>query len=135
MADLFPNDPVTLRDLDKVVSELFIEKAEELIKTSESLRLENKIVLSIASRLKTEKFLINKIQDKAFIAGIETNQTAKLINKYNEENPTSPEISVLKRVSLITPQNIHLNSFMYEPILDMSDIELKNLYMDVSKLT
>jgi len=28
-------------------------------------------------------------------------------------------------VVLMTPENIHLNSFMYEPIIDMSDEHLK----------
>lgn len=32
----------------------------------------------------------------------------------------------------MTPENIHLNSFMYEPILDMSDIHLKDLYKRVT---
>jgi len=34
----------------------------------------------------------------------------------------------------MTPENIHLNSFMYEPIIDMTDEHLKKLYEDVSKL-
>ena len=28
----------------------------------------------------------------------------------------------------MTPENIHLNSFMYEPIVDMSNDHLKRLY-------
>jgi len=34
----------------------------------------------------------------------------------------------------MTPENIHLNSFMYEPILDMDIVELKNLYEKVKTL-
>ena len=34
----------------------------------------------------------------------------------------------------MTPENIHLNSFMYQPILDMDIIELKNLYSKVKDL-
>jgi hypothetical protein len=44
------------------------------------------------------------------------------------------EVSVLQRVVLMTPENIHLNSFMYEPILDMSDNHLRQLYKDVLDL-
>jgi hypothetical protein len=36
-------------------------------------------------------------------------------------------IGVLQRVVLMTPENIHMNSFMYEPILDMSDEHLRKL--------
>jgi len=34
----------------------------------------------------------------------------------------------------MTPENIHINSFMYEPILDMSNEHLKQLYKNVSSL-
>jgi hypothetical protein len=34
----------------------------------------------------------------------------------------------------MTPENIHLNSFMYEPILDMSDEHLRKLYEAVLAL-
>ena len=34
----------------------------------------------------------------------------------------------------MTPESIHLNSFMYEPIIDMSDWALKQLYENVLNL-
>lgn len=34
----------------------------------------------------------------------------------------------------MTPENIHLNSFMYEPILDMANEHLKELYRKISNL-
>jgi hypothetical protein len=34
----------------------------------------------------------------------------------------------------MTPENIHLNSFMYEPILDMSDDRLRSLFRKVQAL-
>jgi hypothetical protein len=34
----------------------------------------------------------------------------------------------------MTPENIHLNSFMYEPILDMGNVHLKELYKRVKEL-
>ena len=35
----------------------------------------------------------------------------------------------------MTPENIHLNSFMYEPILDMSDQHLRDLYKKAKNLS
>ena len=32
----------------------------------------------------------------------------------------------------MTPENIHINSFMYEPILDISNQHLKQLYKKIS---
>lgn len=34
----------------------------------------------------------------------------------------------------MTPENIHINSFMYEPILDLSDSHLKRLYNDLKRM-
>ena len=34
----------------------------------------------------------------------------------------------------MTPENIHVNSFMYEPIVDMSDDHLRKLYGKVLEL-
>jgi hypothetical protein len=34
----------------------------------------------------------------------------------------------------MTPENIHVNAFMYEPILDLSDDHLKKLYTAVRSL-
>lgn len=34
----------------------------------------------------------------------------------------------------MTPENIHVNSFMYEPIIDMSDAHLRKLFSDTVDL-
>ncbi|TFD23473.1 hypothetical protein, partial [Cryobacterium lyxosi] len=43
-------------------------------------------------------------------------------------------VRTLENVVLMTPEQIHVNSFMYEPILDMSDDHLRKLLGDVKKL-
>jgi hypothetical protein len=99
------------------------------------LNLENKIVLAVATRLAAERYMIGKIKDDKFVAGIAANQTQVLISKFKEKFPKQDEtIKILERVGLMTPENIHVNSFMYEPIVDMSDEHLKRLYTDVKKL-
>jgi hypothetical protein len=37
-------------------------------------------------------------------------------------------LPILEEVSLMTAENIHLNSFMYEPLIDISILQLKKLY-------
>ena len=129
------NRDIPVTDESKIVSELFLETADTLLGRDASLGLENKIVLSVATRLKAEKFMITEINDDAFLKTITKSQTAKIADRYIADNPKkTDEISVIKKVNLITPQNIHINSFMYEPILDMSDVELKELYKRVSSL-
>ena len=87
--------------------------------------------MSIAIRLKAELFMKSKITDQAFIQSLDgvLNQSWILFKKYEEEfNNEKLSIDILKKVNLITPENIHVNSFMYEPILDMGDNELRELY-------
>lgn len=79
--------------------------------------------------------MVTKINDPAFVAAITSNQTAALLRKFQEQFPTERDVlSTLQSVALMTPENIHLNSFMYEPILDMSDVHLRKLYCAVLDL-
>jgi len=80
--------------------------------------------------------MIDKINDPNSTSNIAENQTNKLFKMYKEKfGENDPAVKTIEQVILMTPENIHLNSFMYEPILDMSDEHLKKLYKDVSKLS
>ncbi len=105
------------------------------IKAAPGLNLENKVVLSIATRLRSERFIADKLNDDAFLKGIDRSQTQRLIAKFKKEFPAEIDTAaVLDRVGLMTPENIHLNSFMYEPIIDMGEGHLRKLYSDVKAL-
>lgn len=108
--------------------------ADECLKAGEGINFENKIVLSIAIRITAEKFMISKIKDDKFAAGIEANQTSELFNKFKDKFGENGASKTLSRVLLMTPESIHLNSFMYEPILDMSDGHLRTLLEQVRAL-
>ncbi len=117
---------------NKKIIDLIYSVADDCLQADEGVNLENKIVLSIAIRLQAEKFMISEITNTEFLSNIESNQYYELICKYETEyNNEKKNIEILKRVNLITPENIHLNSFMYEPILDMGDGELRELYKAV----
>ena len=79
--------------------------------------------------------MVKKINDAKFVDSIDSNQTPKLLAKFKELfSGDVGTIETIQRVILMTPENIHLNSFMYEPILDMSDEHLRKLYEDVLAL-
>lgn len=119
-------------DDDKTVFDFIFDEAE-IIKDEETtgINLENKIALSIAIRLIAEDYMIYKITDKTAIAEIKSKQTRRLFNLFKEEYDDHSTVPILEKVNLMTPENIHLNSFMYEPILDMDDENLKRLYQDI----
>ncbi len=123
-------------NLDAKILDLIFNTADDCLTADEGINLENKIVLSIAIRLKAEQFMKSKITDEQFLSDLDNtlNQTWNLLKKYEEEfNNEKDNIEILKRVNLITPENIHINSFMYEPILDMGDWELRDLYKTVKE--
>ncbi len=126
----FPSDI----DTSKKILDIIFESAEECLTANEGANLEHKIVMSIAIRLKAEQFMKSKITDQTFISELDgiSNQTWVLFKKFAEEfNNEKQALEILKKVNLITPENIHVNSFMYEPILDMGDNELRELYKTV----
>lgn len=146
------SDQIYISDLDAIYSRLFSsasvspdgtqsvtalinDEAGKCLAAPEGINFENKVVLSIATRLAAERFMLQKINDPDFAATINSNQMAKLLTKFRQLFPGEfVAIAVLQRVGLMTPENIHLNSFMYEPILDMSDEHLRKLYSDTLAL-
>jgi len=117
------------------VVELIADAAQECLSAPEGINFANKVVLAIATRLVAEQFMVNKINDADFVASIGSNQTSRLLKKFQELYPSErASLDVLQRVVLMTPENIHLNSFMYEPILDMSDNHLRTLFTDAKAL-
>ena len=70
-----------------------------------------------------------------FIAYINNsrNQTRELYNGI-KQFVKKDIVKILDEVNIMTPENIHLNSFMYEPLLDMDIIELHRLYQNIKKL-
>ncbi len=122
-------------DDTSLVMDIISHEARECLKAGVGINFENKIVLSIAIRITADKFMVNKINDAQFVADIESNQTPKLFEKFKELfSGDIEEVETIQRVILMTPESIHLNSFMYEPILDMSDEHLKKLYTDLLDL-
>jgi hypothetical protein len=119
----------------RVVIDIIEQEAQKCLTATDSMNLENKIVLSIATRMTAERFMVTKIADPAFVRGIGENQTQRLLTEFKRRFTGDLAIEALDKVILMTPENIHLNSFMYEPILDMSDDHLRKLYRDVLGLS
>ena len=120
---------------ERVIDVLFRQSDTLVADNHESPDLESKVILAIAIRLKAEIYMIAKISNPQFVDQISSNQTRELFDKFKELNPEDLDtLNLLDQVNLMTPENIHLNSFMYEPILDMSAHSLYQLYSDVNNL-
>ena len=121
--------------------------------TTSDTKLENKIVLSIGIRHKAEEYIIQQIHNYTgqlswrknkqnyrgtnveFMNFVQNNgnQTRELFNGYKQFGDVD-KIKILNEVNIMTPEHIHVNSFMYEPILDMDIVELHRLYHTIKNL-
>lgn len=120
-------------DMSDVVYESILNTASSI--QDYEFELENKIILAMAIRHKAEAYMWLKITNKNPITGC---QTGVLLKRYKDDFLNKPlhkkALEILESVNIMTPENIHINSFMYEPILDMGVDELKSLYSKVCNL-
>lgn len=116
------------------VLDLVYQEADGCLLDGDAANFENKIVLSVATRLRAEQYMLRRINDTKLPGAITRNQTTELLKRFRRDFPGDAATPTMDRVVLMTPENIHLNSFMYEPILDMSDEHLRKIYGDVKAL-
>ena len=122
-------------DSDPIL-DLIVTEATAAAAGSEPLRLENKVVLAIAIRILAERFMLANLSDTSAAESIASNQTAALLSLFRSEHGEDhPASSVLDKVQLMTPENIHVNAFMYEPIIDMGDDQLRRVFAQVEALS
>ncbi|MCL3837062.1 hypothetical protein [Aeromicrobium duanguangcaii] len=120
---------------EEPVLDLLFHEADNALAADEGVNFENKIALSIATRLLAERYMVAELSDPAFTDAITANQAPVLLQAFKDRGLGTPHArDVLDGVVLMTPENIHVNSFMYEPIIDMSDVALRELYARVKGL-
>lgn len=137
LSDIF-NDSIGISILqtnDSPVQEIIERLAENCVTNIDAIALKEKIILSIAIRLIAERFMLNNmVLPQNF--NRKGNQTGRLTGHYKKTYPANTEqIKVLERVNLMTAENIHINSFMYEPLIDLSINHLVKLFDEVRNLT
>ena len=125
-----------LQNIDETVYSKLLDVSEQIVNSPDEVaELEHKIILAITIRLIAEDYMIKKINDSEFVGNLKSNQTSKLFDRFiTDFNDDFESIALLEQVNIMTPENIHLNSFMYEPILDMSAQQLIGLYNGVNTL-
>jgi hypothetical protein len=124
---------------DRFITEILHEQANLISNQVDhaGLNLEDKVLLSIAIRLRSEEFLITKIRELKGNPNYwctAKSQFGAIIKEYIKLEPAAPALRTLEKVSITVSSNIHLNSFMYEPILDLTVDHLCQLYKEVNNL-
>jgi hypothetical protein len=119
---------------DRSIYELIIGTADNIAQDSDlnPIDLENKIVLSIAIRLLAEEYMKKKLVEvgkkEEDFAAIRSNQTGELTKMYKDNCQFDSNKNIIEKVNMMTPEHIHINSFMFEPLIDVSVQHLVELY-------
>lgn len=116
------------------IQNLIISEAKKIVQSENELNLGEKIVASMAIRVLAERFMLSKISIPEKKLKEMKNPTPRLAAKYKSQYDGTPESKIIDKVCLMTPENIHINSFMYEPLIDISSWHLKELLSEVESM-
>ena len=130
LMDEFPNK-INL-NIDK--NKLYLDELKNVIsriRTIDSFDIVGKTIYAIGCRVLLEQKIIQK--NFKLIEDIDEYQFAKIIDLYGEKLNVHV-LELMEKVQLSTPEFIHCNAFMYEPLVDIDGSYLKKLYEEIEKL-
>ena len=124
------------RETDKVYYLILNEAKKIRFNNNDAMDLDGKVVISMAIRLLAEEYMINQLLavgcPRESIEEISTMQTGGLVELFKKFCPTQTgELKTLNKVLLMSSENIHINSFMFEPLIDISIKSLVDLFGDI----
>lgn len=123
----FPSNAIKSLKIDEIYMEKLFEIADNL-SGFDDFDIVKKTILSLSCRLLIERKII--ANNFNLLTNINTNQTAQLLDLYGEK--LFPNVKkYLEAVQLSTPEFIHANAFMYEPLIDINGKYLFELYNQI----
>lgn len=113
------------------------EEAETIMTDPNEIDIVNKLVLSIAIRHKAEAYMKSQLSaEQLAVVASSDNQTGALYDRFktNHAGTKEEECRLMNQVLMHTSENIHLNNFMFEPLVDISAQSLQRVYKNVKAL-
>ena len=110
------------------------EIANDIFNEDDDISLENKLILSIASRLQAEKYLKQVIIANGNDCPDSSKNQMRAWSEKAKPYLSDNEKVLMDDINLITPESIHLNAFMYEPLIDVSIWTLNDIWNRVKNL-
>lgn len=119
------------------IYEAIIMHAKEVAAaTSDGFSLKDNLVLAIGTRLCIERYIISKISEEDYRNAVskERDLTRKLLILYSN-NCSDPNkqtyLKMFNKAAAIVDGTIHINSFMYEPLVDIGTWEMKKMFNEI----
>lgn len=130
--NMIPNVDITKYEGDKNRSFVAALIDYEFGNSVESNDLKAKLAIAMSTRLKLEDKIIEN--DYTRIEDCNTQQTSFLFKKFKDRLTHETRVT-FEKVLLNTPEFIHFNSFMYEPLIDIDPKDLLIVHEEVEKLS
>lgn len=104
--------------------------------TSDGFSLKDNLVLAIGTRLCIERYIISLISEEDYRNAVskERDLTRKLLILYSNSCSDSNKQTLSKmfnKAAAIVDGTIHINSFMYEPLVDVGTWEMKKIFNEI----
>lgn len=114
---------------NRKVQDVLVDVCNQIVNNGESFDLQAKIVLSVGIRTLVERYIHGAFASH----GIELSDICtlgKIIAEFREKLPgeCSAHADLIDQAALIVPENIHVNGFMYEPLVDIGSHRFVSLY-------
>lgn len=142
MTDITNNTGVTATPFNQsdIAHDVIIDTARETANNNDDdFDLYKNITLAIGIRLLIERYIISKLSadDYANAQNRGNNQTRELIKRYKNnvsDTEHDKKVQLINNAAMMVDGSIHLNSFMYEPLIDMGTWELKEMFNQTETL-
>ncbi|MFZ2836377.1 MAG: AAA family ATPase [Candidatus Saccharimonadales bacterium] len=124
-----------------MVHDAIISAANNIVsEEDDGFDLHKSLALAIAVRIQIEKYIIGHITDDDYqrVVRAGRDQTRGLMKTYKNHTRDANKTTILvlfNKATMMIDGSIHINSFMYEPLIDMGTWELKELYSAIVQVT
>lgn len=106
--------------------DILYDECEKIIrKCNDPFEIKPKIILALGIRIKCEQLIIGK--NFTILNNINKNQTKVLYEK-NKDLFKDSFSEIMDEILVATPEFLHLNAFMYEPLIDINPDRLIHIY-------
>lgn len=120
---------------DSIYLDLLDKEAREIMRNAsiDETKLEEKIVLALYIRIYTDKLMYQeyeRIYGKKYIDDGEYNKSGNLFNEISN-NINNNVKNILETSLTIAPPFIHVNSFMFEPLIDVGTAKMSQIANEI----
>lgn len=133
------DSPSLNRNGKKIYKIIYEEAFKYSCNSSINQDIVEKIVLSMALRIYGEKYMYNEIKNKVSLNAkdydkMQFGNLLGIFKKSYYKKDREKAVKVLDLIGILTPMEIHINGFAYEPLIDYSIVRLRALFKELIAL-